>query len=204
MQYRISHIGKNCLFDPGTTIGYEYKPDCGKVSMGDDCLIRSGSIIYGDVSIGNNFQTGHNVVIREHTLIGSHIVIGTNTVVEGHVRMGDFVKIESNSFLPTHTTIGSRVFIGPGTVLTNDRYPQKMRNQYQPEGPVIQDGVSLGAGVVVLPGVTIGKGSFVAAGTVVIRDIPAMSMVKGVPGRVSPLPDKLREMNTALNWRHLL
>ena len=39
----------------------------------------------------------------------------------------------------------------------------RMRDHYEPEGPVIEDGVSLGAGTVVVPGVIIGKGSFVAA-----------------------------------------
>jgi acetyltransferase-like isoleucine patch superfamily enzyme len=204
MQYRISRIGKNCLLDPGTTIGYEYKPDCGKVSMGDDCRVRSGSIIYGDVTIGDDFQTGHNVVIREFTSFGSHIVVGTNTVIEGYVDIGDFVKIESNCFIPTHTRIGSRVFIGPGTVLTNDRYPQKMRDKYKPEGPVIGNGVSLGAGVIVVPGVTIGTGSFIAAGTLVSKNVPDMVMVKGVPGMISTLPNKLREANIPLNWKYLV
>ncbi len=197
-------MGKGCILDPGVIIGYEYMPGCGLVSLGDDCLVRSGSVIYGDVSIGGDFQTGHNVVIREHTVFGNHIVVGTNTVIEGHVRVGDFVKIESSCFIPTHTRIGSRVFIGPGTILTNDRYPQKSRDQYKPEGPVIEDCVSLGGGVTVIPGVTVGKGSFVAAGAVVTRNIPPMSLVKGVPGEIFPLPDYLREKNMALNWRKYL
>ena len=65
----------------------------------------------------------------------------------------------------------------------------------------MEDGVTLGGGVVVVPGVTIGKGSFVAAGAVVTKDVPPMSFVKGVPGVISQLPEKLREMNIALNWR---
>jgi acetyltransferase-like isoleucine patch superfamily enzyme len=66
---------------------------------------------------------------------------------------------------------------------------------------VIEDNVSLGAGVIVLPGVTIGAGSFVAAGTVVTRDVPPMSLVRGNPGFAEPLPDHLKEDNTALSWR---
>ncbi len=197
----VVQCGRGCFFDPDTRVGWVYTEECQKTVIGDNCLVRSGSIIYCDVSIGDDFQTGHNVVIREHCVFGSHIVVGTNTVIEGHVRIGDFVKIESNCFIPTHTRIGARVFIGPGTVLTNDKYPQKMRDQYQPEGPVLEDGVTLGAGVVVLPGINIGQGSFVAAGAVVTKDIPPMSMVKGVPGKIEALPEKLKEMNTALNWR---
>lgn len=189
---------------PGATVGFQYKEDCKPVKFGKNCTIRMGSILYADVSTGDDFQTGHNTLIREHTVFGNHIVVGSNTIIEGHVSVGDFVKIESNCFIPTHTTIGSRVFIGPGVVLTNDRYPQKMRDQYKPEGPILEDGVTLGGGVAVVPGVRIGKGSFVAAGAVVTKDIPPMSYVKGTPGEISALPEKLKEMNMAKNWRKYL
>jgi acetyltransferase-like isoleucine patch superfamily enzyme len=118
--------------------------------------------------------------------------------------MGDFVKIESNCYIPTHVTIGTRVFIGPGVVLTNDKYPLKMRDSYKPDGPIIEDGVTLGAGAVVCPGITIGRGSFVAAGAVVTKDVPPMSLVRGVPGVVMPVPENLRELNIALSWRKYL
>lgn len=189
---------------PGATVGFQYKEGCSPVKFGENCTVRTGSILYADVITGDDFQSGHNTVIREHSRFGHHIVVGTNTVIEGHVTVGDFVKIESNCFIPTHTTIGSRVFIGPGVVLTNDRYPQKMRDQYKPEGPILEDGVTLGGGVVVVPGVRIGKGSFVAAGAVVTKDIPPMSFVRGVPAVITPLPDKLKEMNIAKNWRKYL
>ena len=130
--------------------------------------------------------------------------IGTNTVIDVNVGMGDFVKIESNCYISTHVKIGSRVFFGPGVVLTNDRYPLKLRDTYEPEGPIIEDGVTLGAGVVVCPGVRIGEDTFVAAGAVVTRDIPPKSMVVGVPGRIEQLPDKLQGKNIALSWRKYL
>mgnify|MGYP000135607571 CR=1 FL=1 len=189
---------------PRAIVGLRYRDDCRPVILGDNCTIRSGTIIYADTCFGNDFQTGHNVMIREKTVTGDHIVIGTNTVIDGNVTIGDFVKIETNCYIPTHVTIGTRVFIGPGVVLTNDRYPQKMRDLYIPEGPIIEDGVSLGGGVVVVPGVTIGRGSFIAAGAVVTKDIPPMSFVKGVPGKIFPLPEKLTEFNMAKNWRKYL
>lgn len=204
MPDQYSENGYSCVFQERTVIGLKYKKKCQPVRFGNKCTVRTGSILYADVITGDDFQTGHNTVIREHTVFGNHIVVGTNTVIEGDVTIGDFVKIESNCFIPTHTTIGNLVFIGPGVVLTNDRYPQKMRDQYQPEGPIIEDGVTLGGGVVLVPGVRIGKGSFVAAGAVVTKDIPPMSFVKGVPGEISPLPEKLCEMNMAKNWRKYL
>ena len=186
---------------PGCTVGLKYREPCEPVLLGPGAVIRSGSVIYADVVFGADVQTGHNVLIRESTVIGDHVVIGTNTVIEGHVTIGSFVKIESNCFIPTHVDIGDRVFIGPNVVLTNDRYPLRRRDDYRPEGPVIEDNVSIGAGVIVCPGVTIGEGSFIGAGAVLTKDVPADTLVVGNPGRHRPLPDKLREPNMALSWR---
>jgi acetyltransferase-like isoleucine patch superfamily enzyme len=197
-------LGASVAIQPGAIVGLQYKDGCGPARIGAHSLIRLGSIIYGDVETGVGFQSGHHVVIREFTKLGDHVVIGTNTVIEGHVEIGDFVKVESNCFIPTHTRVGRRVFLGPNVTLTNDKYPLKMRSEYRAAGPVIEDGVTLGAGVVVLPGVRIGRGAFVSAGAVVTRDVPPMSLVTGVPGRILDLPEKLKEINTALSWmRHL-
>jgi len=49
--------------------------------------------------------------------------------------------------------------------------------------------------VTFLPEITIGERSFIAAGAVVTKDVPPRSMVKGVPGRISPLPDELDRPN---------
>jgi len=197
-------VGADCDIQPGCIVGLRYRPGSAPVRLGDGARVRAGSIIYCDVTIGVGFQTGHNVMIREHSSIGNHVVVGTNTVIDGQVSIGDFVKLESNCYIPTHTKIGSRVFFGPNVTLTNDRYPLKMREQYKPEGPVIEDGVTLGAGAVVCPGVNIGEDSFVAAGAVVTADVPARSLVLGVPGRVEPLPERLKERNMALSWQKLL
>lgn len=196
--------GPDCEVQPGAQVGLKYKEDCGPVCLGAHARIRSGTVIYGDVAVGDHFQTGHHVLIRADTIVGDHVVVGTNTVIEGQVRIGSFVKIEANCFIPTRCTFGSRVFLGPGVNILNDRYPLKMREKYQPEGCVLEDNVTLGGSVVLLPGVRIGAGSFVAAGAVVTRDIPPGCLVIGAPGRIRPLPEGLREPNMALSWNGYL
>jgi acetyltransferase-like isoleucine patch superfamily enzyme len=193
--------GEGSQIQPGCVVGLKYRPACAPARIGKNASIRVGSIIYADVSAGDFFQTGHHAMIRENTRIGNHVVIGTNTVIDGNVTIADFVKVESNCYICTHVTIGSRVFFGPNVTLLNDKYPLKMRDDYRPQGPVIEDDVTLGGGVVVLPGVRVGAGSFVAAGAVVTKDVPPNSFVKGVPGEVSALPAKLQERNLALSWR---
>lgn len=193
--------GEHCLIDPDCVLGYRYGTDTEPCRFGDHSRIRSGTILYAGVTAGDYFQTGHRVMIRERTRIGDHVVIGTNTVIDGNVVIGDFVKIESQCYIPTHVRIGSRVFIGPGTTLTNDRNPLKQRERYRPEGPVLEDGVTLGAGVTVCPGVRIGEDAFVAAGAVVTRDVPPKCLALGVPARHRPLPVHLNGRNMALSWR---
>jgi acetyltransferase-like isoleucine patch superfamily enzyme len=200
MEEHFLERGPDCLIQANCTVGLKYREGCQPVIMGKGARIRAGTIIYADVVLGNYFQTGHHALIRERTTIGDHVVVGTNTVIDGQTTIGDFVKIESNCYIPTHVVIGNRVFLGPNVTLTNDRYPLKLRDSYVPEGPILEDGVTLGAGVVVCPGVRIGQDAFVAAGAVVTKDVPPGTLIKGVPARVYDLPEKLKERNTALSW----
>lgn len=191
-------IGNSC------EVGLRYNDAAAAPIFQGSAVVRSGTVVYGDVVLGDGLQTGHSVLIREHTTIGQHVTIGTNTVLDGRTNVGDFVKIETGVYISTHVTIGSRVFVGPNAVFTNDRYPLRQRDAYVPEGVTLGDDVTIGANVTLCPGITIGHGSFVAAGAVVTRDVPAASLVVGAPGEVQPLPEKLQQPNTALSWRGLL
>jgi len=162
---------------PGTTIG-------------DGAVLRSGGIIYCDVTIGDDFQCGHNILIREHTTIGNNVSVGTATVIEGNCRIGDNVNIQSMVFVPTHTEIGDGVFIGPSAVLTNDRYPPTGKPALK--GPVVEDDAVIGANATILPGIRIGKGALVAAGAIVTRDVPDGMMAIGIPAIIRDLPEGMR------------
>ena len=199
-----SMLGPDCEIQPGALVGLKYKADAGPAKIGARARIRAGAIIYGDVDIGDDFQTGHQVLLREKTKIGRHVLLGTQSVIDGQVTIGDFVKIETHVYIPTHVEIGSFVFIGPGVTITNDRYPLKLRDQYKPEGVILEDGVTIGGGVTIVPGVRIGRDAFIAAGAIVTKDVPPDSLVVGAPGLVQPVPDHLRERNMAKAWARIL
>jgi acetyltransferase-like isoleucine patch superfamily enzyme len=61
--------------------------------------------------------------------------------------------------------------------------PGTLRKVLQTKPIAVQDGAWIGAGAIVTQGVTIGLGSIVAAGAVVVKDVPAMTIVGGVPAR---------------------
>ena len=194
IQYGRNTIGRNAqIFDP-VTLGFPSRERMGTqdfpgVTIGDDAVIRSGSVIYCDVVIGDRFQCGHTVLIREKTVIGDGTAIGTASVIEGYGSIGSGVRIQSMVFVPTNTEIRDRVFIGPGAVLTNDRYPPAGKPELR--GPVLEEGSVIGARAVILPGVRVGEGAAVAAAAVVTRDVPAGKMAVGMPARVREMPKEM-------------
>ena len=161
--------------------------------IGKNSIIRSNSIIYNDVEIGDNFRTGHGVTIREKTKIGDNVLVGTNSIIEGHCSIGDNVSIQSNVYIPTNTIIEDYVFIGPCACFTNDKYP--IRVDFNLKGPVIKKGASIGANSTFLSSVEIGEGAMVAAGAIVTHDVPSFFLAIGAPAKIKPLPKHLKTLN---------
>jgi acetyltransferase-like isoleucine patch superfamily enzyme len=194
IEYGINTIGEGAqIFEP-VTLGFPSRDHMGDTNftgtiIGKHAVIRSGTIIYCDVMIGDHFQSGHNVIIREKTRIGNHVAIGTATVIEGNTIIGDEVSLQSMVYIPTDTVIGNKVFIGPNTVLTNDRYPPTRIGGLK--GPQIRNGAAIGANATLLPGVCIGEGALIAAGAIVTRDVPALMLAIGAPAKITALPLKM-------------
>ena len=188
-KYGINIIGKGVqIFDP-VTLGFPSRENIGKAgytgsTVGDNAIIRSGTIIYCDVLIGNGFQSGHNVLIREKTRIGDRTSIGTATIIDGNTVIGNDVNLQSMVYVPTGTSIEDHVFIGPNAVLTNDRYPPSSSIK----GPVIKTGAAIGANVTILPGICVGEGALVAAGSIVTKDVPDHMLAVGSPARIKEMP----------------
>ena len=194
IEYGINKTGDGLqVFEP-VTLGFPSREHIGKTgfagtTIGKDAVLRSGTIIYCDVIIGDRFQSGHNVMIREKTRIGDRVSIGTSVVIDGNTRIGSDVSLQSMVYIPTNTTIGDHVFIGPNAVLTNDRYPPSGIDGLV--GPVIERHAAIGANATILPGIHIGEGALVAAGAIVTRDVPAHTLAVGAPAKIQDLPSAL-------------
>ena len=185
-------IGPGAKIEEDVSLGFKVNEKCGPTLIGKNCFLRKGTVIYGDVKIGDYFQSQHYVVIRARVKLGDYCSILNHSTIEGIVRVGDGVRIMSNVYIPSRTWIGDNVFIGPGTTFTNGKYPFRgYPNDYPTKGATIEDDVVIGGGVTIMPWITIGERSFVAGGAVVTKDIPPKSLVVGVPGKIYPLPAKL-------------
>lgn len=185
-----ARLGAEAAVDDDVRLGYG---DGDPPVIGDGATIRSGSVIYTDVEIGDRLSTGHNVLIRAETTIGDDVVIGTDVVLDGDLTVGSGVSLQTGAYVPPGTTVGDDVFVGPGAVLTNDPYP--IRQDVELAGPTLEPHVSVGANATVLPDVTVGEGAFVAAGAVVTEDVPPETLAVGTPARCRDLPAELDGRN---------
>ena len=109
---------------------------------------------------------------------GSGIVIGHDTFINYDCIMLDGARI----------TIGAHCKIGPRCQFLTPQHPKDWRERMKPvetcHAITIGDNCWLGGGVTVCPGVTVGARSIIAAGSVVVRDVPADSLAAGNPAVV--------------------
>ena len=182
--YSNVHLGGNALISEYVIIGYPpqgTEPGLLEITIGDNAIIRSHTVIYSGNIIGNNFQTGHGVLIREKNVIGNSVSIGSGSIVEHHVKIDDNVRLHSNVFVPEFSILEDGCWLGPNVVLTNALYPQSTRSKDTLQGPTIKRGAKICANVTILPGIKIGEYALVGAGAVVTKDVPPYSVVVGNP-----------------------
>ncbi len=129
--------------------------------------------------------------IREGARVGAESVIGRGVYVGPGVVVGSRCKVQNYALLYEPARLGSGVFVGPAVVLTNDRHPRavnldgspKAAADWDPVGVTVLDGASIGAHATCVAPVTVGRWAMVAAGSVVITDVPDYGLVAGVPAR---------------------
>jgi acetyltransferase-like isoleucine patch superfamily enzyme len=142
-----------------------------------------------DVRIGAASTVWHRAQIRTGASLGADCVVGRDVFIDADVAIGNRVKIQNAALIYHGVTIGDNVFVGPGAILTNDRYPRAVTStgelaragDWTVTAVRLETGCSIGAGAVVVAGVVIGAWSTVGAGAVVTRDVPGHALVVGSP-----------------------
>jgi acetyltransferase-like isoleucine patch superfamily enzyme len=137
----------------------------GGIEIGSSTIVMHGAVLHV-----YNFRNLPNAFIH----IGQDSLIGEYTVIRGQGGV----------------TIGDRVYTSPMTqiIAVNHVFddPRKafVDQGITAQGISIEDDVWLGSGAIVTDGVHIGKGAVVAAGAVVVNDVPAHTIVGGIPAKI--------------------
>ena len=147
--------------------------------------------------ISPDVKLGKNVKIFDFTNlygceIGDNSKIGTFVEIQKNAKIGKNVKISTHTFICEGVTIEDNVFVGHGVIFINDKYPRATNDdgELQTESDwkvvptLVKKGASIGSGSTILCGVTIGEKAIVGAGSVVTKDVPANSVVMGIPAKI--------------------
>lgn len=149
-------------------------------------IARGARIRIGDGVMINSSNAGYHVNMHSTVKLladraGAVIEIGEGTRIHGAclhaynaIRVGRHCLIAANC----------QIMDCNGHELSFDDVDARIYTTSAGKPVVIEDAVWLGANVIVLPGVRIGRGSVVAAGSVVVKDVPPMVVVAGNPAKI--------------------
>jgi UDP-2-acetamido-3-amino-2,3-dideoxy-glucuronate N-acetyltransferase len=143
------------------------------VKLGKDVKIFDFVNLYG-CSIGDNTKVGTFVEIQKNAFIGKNC------------------KISSHTFICEGVNIEDNVFIGHNVTFINDKIPRATNVDGSIQGDrnwkvvetFVKKGASIGSSATIMCGVTIGEKAVVGAGAVVTEDVPANTIVAGVPAKI--------------------
>lgn len=162
------------------------------VKIGDGSMIGTGTIVYRGAEIGENCLIADVASVREQVKIGNKTIIGKGTTIENKVTIGNFCKIQSNVQIVPYSVIEDHVFISPGVMTSNDKYLGRTEKRFTEfKGVTVKRGARLGVASIILPGVTVYEDALVGGGAVVKEDVPARTIVVGIPARfIKMVPDE--------------
>lgn len=146
--------------------------------------------------ISSDVKLGKNVKISDFTNlygceIGDNSKVGAFVEIQKNVKVGKNVKISTHTFICEGVTIEDNAFIGHNVTFINDKYPRATNGEgdlqtekdWKVVPTLVKRGASVGSSSTILCGVTIGENAIVGAGSVVTKDVPANTVVAGVPAR---------------------
>lgn len=173
----------------GTSTARRDEPPPAEIGAG--ATIGAGAVVVAGARVGEDAVIGDQAHVRERAVVGARSVVGRGSAVDNDVTIGERVRIQTGCYLTAFSTVEDDVFVAPGVTLTNDDTMGRHAAGHKLRGAVLRRACRIGGGAVLVPGVEVGEEAFVAAGAVVVADVPPRAVVMGVPARqVREVPDE--------------
>lgn len=147
-------------------------------------FVHDSACVDEGAQIGGGTKVWHFSHILRGAQVGERCTIGQNVNIADGAIVGNNVKIQNNVSVYAGTVLEDDVFLGPSCVLTNVTNPRSQVNRHSLyEKTYLKRGCTIGANATVVCGITIGRYAFVAAGSVVTKNVPDYALVMGNPAR---------------------
>jgi UDP-2-acetamido-3-amino-2,3-dideoxy-glucuronate N-acetyltransferase len=143
--------------------------------------INLNTIIDKGCIIGKSSKIWHNSHITSDAIIGENCNIGQNCYIAGII--GNNCRVQNNVNIYKGVKCGNNVFFGPNCTTTNDIYPRAKYLHHNYIDTIIEDDVTIGAGVIIRCGIKLGKGCFIGCGSVIVKDCDEYGLYVGNPGK---------------------
>ena len=149
-----------------------------------DYFVHESSYVDQPCEIGAGTKIWHFCHVMQGAKIGERCSFGQNVNIDRNVVIGNNVKVQNNVSIYTGVELEDDVFLGPSCVLTNVTNPRSQVNRHSLyERTLVRRGASIGANATIVCGIEIGRYAFVAAGSVVTKNVPDYALMVGVPAR---------------------
>ena len=152
--------------------------------MEKEYFSHESAIIDKGARIGRGTKIWHFCHVMGKSVLGEHCNLGQNVFVADEVVLGNNVKVQNNVSIYSGVVCEDDVFLGPSMVFTNIKNPRSAvvrKGEY--DKTLVKKGASIGANATIICGNDIGRFSFIAAGSVITREVPDYALMIGCPAQ---------------------
>ncbi|MGB2963491.1 MAG: acyltransferase [Anaerolineales bacterium] len=179
---KLGNAGKNLFIGRHVRIKHPKKVFVGS-GVSIDSFVMIDALSTQGVTLGDNVSIGAFTIIKVTGIISD---LGVGFIIGDNSNLGQycFVGAAGGVKIGNNVLIGQRVsFHSENHIYHDTKKPIKEQGTNR-KGIEIHDDCWIGGSVTILDGVIVNKGSVIAAGSVLINDVPPYTVVGGVPARV--------------------
>lgn len=167
-------IGKPSLRGPGAS---EIEP----TSIGERAVVGTGAIIYAGARMASRSFVGDGAVMRDRSVLGEGSLLAGRASLGVGCEIGAGVSIQVYSSISQFAVVEDDVFIGPYATAVNDN--SLARSEGELPRVRLRRACRIAGNVQINPGIEVGEEAFIAAASLVTRDVPRRAKMLGTPAR---------------------
>lgn len=152
--------------------------------MEKEYFCHESAIVDDGAILGKGTKVWHFCHVMGNSKLGENCNLGQNVFVANDVVLGNNVKVQNNVSIYSGVVCEDDVFLGPSMVFTNIKNPRSAivrKGEYA--RTLVKQGASIGANATIVCGNDIGRFSFIAAGSVVTKEVPDYALMIGCPAK---------------------